>query len=58
VGGGIVTKILPKVVAGGFLEEFRDKGRYSRMMSEIPIRIILNPKTSLFGAAEAACDVL
>ena len=58
VGGGIVTKILPKIGAGGFVRAFREKGRYEKMMSEIPVRVILEPKTSLLGAAEAALDLL
>ncbi|MGH7819073.1 MAG: glucokinase, partial [Candidatus Binatia bacterium] len=57
VGGGIVTKMLPKVVSGRFMDAFISKGRYVEMMSEVPVRIILDPKTSLLGAAQAACDL-
>ncbi|MGH7858153.1 MAG: glucokinase [Candidatus Binatia bacterium] len=57
VGGGIVTKLLPKVTSGRFMDSFISKGRYVEMMSEIPVRIILDPKTSLLGAAQAACDL-
>jgi glucokinase len=58
VGGGIVTKILPRLEPGGFLEAFRDKGRYRRLVSEIPVRVLLNPRTPLLGAAQAARDLL
>jgi glucokinase len=57
VGGGIVTKLLPKVKAGGFMEAFRNVGRFEPLLAETPVRVILNPKTSLLGAAEAALDL-
>jgi len=54
VGGGIVTKLLPKMTAGAFVRAFTAKGRYAGLMKEIPVRVILNPKTAQLGAAEAA----
>ncbi len=57
VGGGIVTKLLPKVKAGGFMEAFVDVGRFEPLMRETPVHVILNPKTALLGAAEAALDL-
>jgi glucokinase len=57
IGGGIVTKLLPKVKAGGFMEAFVDVGRFESLMRETPVHVILNPKTSLLGAAEAALDL-
>ena len=58
VGGGIVVKLLAKFREGGFLEAFTRKGRYEEMMTTIPIRVILEPKTSLLGAAHAAREAL
>lgn len=58
VGGGIILKLLPKLASSGFLQAFHDKGRYSGLMTEIPIRILLEPKTALLGAARAAIDLL
>jgi glucokinase len=58
IGGGIVIKLLPKMNSETFLRSFREKGRYENFMSEIPIYIILNPKASLRGAAEAAFELL
>ena len=58
VGGGIVTKLLPKVEQGGFLDAFQNKGRFSALMKEIPVRILLNPKTSQRGAARAAAALV
>jgi glucokinase len=54
VGGGIAPKLLPKLKEGGFMRAFANKGRYKRLMSTIPVRVILNQKTALLGAASAA----
>lgn len=54
VGGGIAPKILDKLKDGVFLNSFRHKGRFSPMMERIPIRVILEPKTALYGAARQA----
>ncbi len=57
VGGGIVTKLLPKVKSGLFMEAFRNAGRFEGLMRQTPVRVILNPKASLLGAAEVALDL-
>lgn len=54
VGGGVINKLLPKVSQGTFLQAFQNKGRFSTLMKEIPVRILLNPKVSQIGAAYAA----
>lgn len=54
VGGGIAPKNIERIAAGGFLEAFHDKGRYSDLMREIPVRVILDEHTALYGAARAA----
>jgi glucokinase len=54
VGGGIAVDILPKLRAGGFVRAFRDKGRLSSLSSRIPVRVILEPRTALLGAAACA----
>jgi glucokinase len=54
VGGGIAPKILPALAGGRFLAAFRDKGEaFARLMGSIPVRVILNPRTPLLGAARA-----
>lgn len=55
VGGGIAPKILQKLRDGTFLNAFIDKGRFAPLMRRIPIRIILNEKIPLLGAAHYAC---
>jgi glucokinase len=57
VGGGIVTKLLPKLASGLFMEAFRNAGRLEPLLREIPVWVILNPKTSLLGAAQVALDL-
>ena len=51
IGGGIAPKILPRLRRPGFLEAFRDKGRFAAMMEAIPVRVVLNDATALRGAA-------
>ena len=58
VGGGIITKLLPKVRQGPFLQAFLNKGRFSSLMAEIPVQILLNPHTCQIGAAHAAAELL
>jgi glucokinase len=57
LGGGIAPKILPKLQEPGFLRAFTSKGRYQRLLSGIPVRVIMNPKTALIGAASAAASL-
>jgi glucokinase len=54
VGGGIAPKILSKLSEGSFLKAFMDKGRYSPLLSGIPVAVVLNDKTALLGAAQYA----
>ena len=51
LGGGIPPRILSGLQSGPFMEAFRRKGRMSKLMEEIPVRLILNPKVALLGAA-------
>jgi glucokinase len=54
VGGGIAPKILPKLKEPRFVEAFWDKGRLRALVEQIPVRVILNDKTALLGAAHVA----
>jgi glucokinase len=51
LGGGIPPKILPKLKDGTFMASFVNKGRFAEMLARIPVYVILNEKTALFGAA-------
>jgi len=54
IGGGIAPKLLSKLKDGTFMRGFSSKGRYKRLMSTIPVRVVLNQKTALLGAASVA----
>ena len=54
LGGGIAPKLLSKLQDGTFMRAFTNKGRYKRLMSSIPVRVIMNDKAGLLGAASVA----
>ena len=54
LGGGVPPKILPKLQDGLFMEAFIAKGRFEDLMREIPVKVILNDRTALLGAARCA----
>ena len=54
VGGGIAPRILEKLKDGTFLKAFTDKGRLSQLLLNMPVRVILESRTALIGAAAYA----
>ncbi len=54
LGGGIAPKILPKMQSGTFMKSFTDKGRLSDLLIKTPVRIILESRAALLGAAAFA----
>ena len=56
VGGGIAPKILPVIKQGHFFSAFKAKGRFSALLENIPIRIVLNEETALLGAMSYALN--
>jgi glucokinase len=54
VGGGIAPRILEKMKDGTFLKAFTDKGRLSQLLINMPVRIILESRAALMGAAAYA----
>ncbi|HEY6085635.1 MAG TPA: glucokinase [Nitrospira sp.] len=54
IGGGIAPKLLAKLKDGTFMKAFTNKGRYKRLLSKIPVHVILNDRTGLIGAAATA----
>lgn len=54
IGGGIAAKILPLLQRPPLLEAFFAKGRLSDFMRRIPLRVILNDRAALLGAARYA----
>jgi len=54
VGGGIAPKIIEKLKEGAFVRNYADKGRMSGLVESIPVRVILDDKTALYGAGLCA----
>ncbi|RPH57375.1 glucokinase [bacterium] len=57
LGGGIAPKILPRLRSGPFLQTFGAKGRFVPYLERIPVRVILNDRAALLGAARLALDL-
>jgi glucokinase len=56
IGGGIAPKILDAMKDGAFIEAFLAKGRMQPLLQEIPVQVILNDKTALYGPAVFAAN--
>jgi glucokinase len=54
IGGGIAPKIMKKPMDTTFMAAFVAKGRLQSLLQDIPVRVILNEKTALLGAARYA----
>lgn len=54
IGGGIAPKIIRKLQEPPFLAAFSERGRLKPLMRLIPIRVIMNDFTALFGSARYA----
>jgi glucokinase len=54
VGGGIAPKILSGSRARSFMRAFVAKGRLAPHVAGIPVRVILEPRAALYGAAAHA----
>jgi glucokinase len=57
IGGGIAPKIRARLLDGGFIGAFRDKGRFAPLMESIPVYLALNPRAPLLGAALVAAEM-
>lgn len=57
LGGGIPPKVLPVLKKGIFMKAFTNKGRFRNYLEKIPVRIILNDKAALLGAAFLAFEI-
>lgn len=52
IGGGIAPKIVEKLRDGTFMKNFIAKeGKFAQQNAEIPVKVILNSKVGLLGAA-------
>ncbi len=54
LGGGIAPRIFSKLKEPEFMNAFTAKGRMRPLLQDIPVRVIMNSKTALLGAARHA----
>ena len=54
MGGGIAPRIFEKLKDGTFMKAFTDKGRMSQLLINMPVRVILESRAALLGAAAYA----
>lgn len=57
IGGGLPPRLLPLFESGPFMASFLKKGRFSGLLSRIPVYVILNPKAALLGAAARGLEL-
>lgn len=50
IAGGIAPRIIDRLTQGSFLRSFQNKGRFSALMNEIPVHVIMNSQVGLLGA--------
>jgi len=53
LGGGISPRILSYLQQETFMASFGRKGRMSYLLEDMPVKVILNPKAALIGAASS-----
>ncbi|MFL6195351.1 MAG: glucokinase [Thermoanaerobaculia bacterium] len=58
LGGGIAPKILPRLLNGPFLQAFTAKGRFVPYLEKVSVKVILNDRAALLGAASHAARLL
>ena len=54
IGGGIGPRIIEKLKDGTFIKAFTDKGRLSQLLINMPVRVILESRAAVLGAAAFA----
>jgi glucokinase len=52
LAGGLPPRMLSVLREPFFMERFREKGRFQRLVSQFPVHVMLNSKAALYGAAE------
>jgi glucokinase len=54
VAGGIAPKIVPELQDGRFRAAFLAKGRMRALLEAMPVQVVLDPNTTVLGAAALA----
>lgn len=58
LGGGIPPRILPRLRQPDFFTAITDKGRFSELCAQFPLKVIVKPETALHGAARHGVQML
>ncbi len=53
IAGGLGQRLVNHLPRSGFRDRFIAKGRFERMMDDMPVKLITHPQPGLFGAAAA-----
>ena len=53
IAGGLGLRIRETLLASGFADRFRAKGRFAGLMASLPVKVITHPQPGLLGAAAA-----
>lgn len=53
LAGGLGLRLADYLPRSGFSDRFLAKGRFERMMADMPVKVIVHPQPGLFGAAAA-----
>ena len=53
LAGGLGLRLVDYLPRSGFHDRFIAKGRFERMMGDMPVKVIVHPQPGLFGAAAA-----
>ncbi len=56
VGGGIASRLATQLTNGRFMQSFLEKDLMADFMKQIPVKVILDDRTGLFGAAQYAAN--
>ncbi len=54
IGGGIAPKMISRITGGAFMKAFIGEGRMKDLLASMRVRVIMNDKTALIGAARYA----
>lgn len=57
VAGGIAVRLLDRLKDGKFVRAFCDKSKFSTLLSQIPIQVVLDEQAPLLGAAARAAAI-
>ena len=58
IGGGIAPCLLEQMQSPLFMDNFYDKGRMSKLLEDIPLRVIENTEVGIQGAALYAHELI